>query len=188
MSELFTGLLNRFVGADHQSALQQLGQLGGSVFLALIVAAISLYAAGRAGGAIHRYFQTRGDLGLAILLGRIAYFLILFIGLLMVLRAFGVDATTLFAALGIVGLAVSLALQDVLKNVFAGIYLLVERPFLPGEIIKVRDFVGTVESIGLRTTMLRHEGELVFVPNAILFSEILINRGSPTITPTSLPE
>lgn len=177
MSELVQGVVNRLLGADHQSTLQQLGSLGGTVILALIVVLATLYLANRIRGTLSRFFRGRGDVGLAILLGRTSYFLIVFVGGLIVLRVFGLDATILFASLGVVGLAVSLALQDVLKNVFAGIYLLIERPFQPGETIKVRDFLGTVETIELRTTILRAEDSIIHVPNAILFSEILVNRG-----------
>src|SRR4029079_957634 len=80
-------------------------------------------------------------------------------------------------ALGVFGLAVSLAIQDVLKNAIAGVYLLIERPVRPGETIRVRDYVGTVVTVDLRTTTLRSEGEIVYVPNAILYAEILVNRG-----------
>jgi small-conductance mechanosensitive channel len=81
---------------------------------------------------------------------------------------------------GVLGLAASLALQDVLKNFVAGVYLLVERPFRIGESIKVKDFTGAVETIDVRTTVLRTaEGDAVMVPNAILFAEIILNRGIP---------
>jgi small-conductance mechanosensitive channel len=118
--------------------------------------------------------------------------LILLLGLLIVLPIIGLNATALFATVGVFGLAISLAVQDVLKNAVAGVYLLVERPFRPGETIKVREFIGTVETVDLRTTTLRSEGELVYIPNAILFSEILVNRGQirrvGTESPQPVPE
>jgi small conductance mechanosensitive channel len=79
-------------------------------------------------------------------------------------------------------------MQDVLKNVFAGVYLLIERPFRPGDTIKVRDFIGRVETVDLRTTTLRNDSELVYVPNAILFSEVLINRGLSRVPVDENPE
>jgi small conductance mechanosensitive channel len=178
MEQLLQGFAQRVLGGtDTSTALERLGQFIGTVLLALLAGAIVLYVATRIRQSIYRFFARRGDLGMAILLGRTTYFMILFVGLLFVLGVFGLSPTTLFAALGVVGLAVSLALQDVLKNVFAGVYLLIERPFQPGETIKVRDFVGTVETIELRTTTLRADSEIIHVPNAILFSEVLINRG-----------
>jgi small-conductance mechanosensitive channel len=186
MGDLLQGFANRVLGGTSTtSALERLGQAGGTFLLALLVAAIAFYVAARIRQSIYRFFATRGDLGMGILLGRTAYFLVLFIGLLFVLSIFGLSPATLLTTLGVVGLAVSLALQDVLKNVFAGIYLLIERPFQPGETIKVRDFVGTVETIELRTTTLSADGEIIHVPNAILFSEVLVNRGTAAKTVTS---
>ena len=180
MSDLLKGFLEALLGANDVSALQQLGKLSYRVILALIVAVATLIVAARLRDGTFGFFKgRRGDFSLAILLGRVVYFLILFVWLIVVLRVFGVDATALVATLGVVGLAISLAMQDVLKNVFAGVYLLIERPFRPGEMVKVRDFVGVVETIDLRTTTLRADGEVIYVPNAILFAEVLVNRGVP---------
>ena len=65
-----------------------------------------------------------------------------------------------FSFINIVGLAVGLAIQDILKNFFAGFYLLFERPFRVGDKITVRDHHGTVVEIGLRTTSLRTDDDL----------------------------
>ena len=103
------------------------------------------------------------------------------------LRALGVPWPTVVALAGVLGLAASLALQDVLKNFVAGVYLLVERPFRIGESIKVKEFSGSVETIDVRTTVLRTpEGDAIMVPNAILFAEIILNRGMPR--PPAPPE
>jgi hypothetical protein len=73
--------------------------------------------------------------------------------------------------------ALTLALQDVLRGFVAGVYLLLERPFAIGDRIKVRDVEGEVQAIDLRTTVLRSEGVgVVVVPNATVFGEILTNR------------
>jgi small-conductance mechanosensitive channel len=109
----------------------------------------------------------------------LAFLGVLLIGLLMALGAFGIAWTTVVALAGVFGLAASLALQDVLKNFVAGVYLLVERPFRVGEEIKVREYVGRVETIDVRTTAIRTaDGDLAMVPNAILFAEIILNRGA----------
>lgn len=178
MSALLKGFLEGVLGTEQVNALEQVGHLSSRLLFAVIVAVITLILATRAREGIQYFFkQRKGDYGLAVLLGRLAYFSILFVGVLVVLRVFGVPPTALVATFGVAGLAVSLAMQDVLKNVFAGVYLLVERPFRLGETIQVRTFTGVVETIELRTTTLRAEGELIYVPNAILFAEILINRG-----------
>jgi small-conductance mechanosensitive channel len=189
MSDVLKGFIEGLLGTSQISALEALGGVASRLLLALVIIALTFAVAARARNAIVYFFRrNKGDLGLAILLGRVAYFCVLFLGLLIILPVFGLSATALFAALGVLGLAVSLAMQDVLKNVFAGIYLLIERPFRPGDTIKVRDFVGRVETVDLRTTTLRNDGEVVYVPNAILFSEVLVNRGLSRVPVDENPE
>lgn len=113
----------------------------------------------------------------AVLMGRLASVGVMFISLLVVLRVLGANWTALLAFAGAGTVAVSLALQDVLKNFFAGIYLLFERPFRVGDAVKVKDVEGTIQGIDIRTTLVKNlRGELVLVPNATVFTEILTNR------------
>src|ERR671927_200863 len=94
-----------------------------------------------------------------------------------VLGVLGVSAAGLVTVFGAVGLAFSLAMQDILKNFFSGIYLLLERPFRVGDTIRVKDQQGVVENIGVRTTSLRTpENVYVLVPNMIVFAEVVANR------------
>jgi small conductance mechanosensitive channel len=177
MSDLLKGFLDELLGSTQVSALEGLGKLGAQLLVTILILAASFVAASWVRNLVLRLFKrNKGDLGLAILLGRFCYFAVLFIGLLLVLPIFGLNATAFVAALGVLGLAVSLAIQDVLKSVFAGVYLLIERPFRPGDTIKVRDFVGVVQTVDLRTTTLRNDGDVVYIPNAILLGEVLVNR------------
>ena len=101
-----------------------------------------------------------------------------------VLALFGVNWTALLTLLSVSTLAISLALQDVLKNFVAGVYLLLERPFVIGDRIVVKDVAGEVEGIGIRTTMLRDlNEERIVVPNATI-----LPRSSPTAPLTASPE
>lgn len=96
-----------------------------------------------------------------------------------ILGLFGANWAALLAFLSVSTIAISLSFQDVLKNFIAGIYILLERPFSIGDRVRVRDFDGLVESIDIRTTVLRNErAEHVLVPNAVMFSEILTNRST----------
>lgn len=89
------------------------------------------------------------------------------------------------AVLGAGTVAVTLALQDVLRGVVAGVYLLIERPFAIGDRIEVKGVEGSVEAIDLRTTTLRTDAAgRVFVPNATVFSEIVANRSAGTAAAT----
>lgn len=104
-----------------------------------------------------------------------------------VLALFGVNWAALFTFLSLSTLAISLALQDVLKNFVAGVYLLLERPFVIGDRIIVKDVAGEVESIGIRTTMLRDVNEeRIVVPNATIFSEIVTNRTAHHVARTTI--
>jgi small conductance mechanosensitive channel len=97
--------------------------------------------------------------------------------LLFVLGILGFNSTGLLTLAGAVGLAFSLAIQDILKNFFSGVYLLLERPFRVGDTIRVKDQQGIVENIGVRTTELRTPDNVqVLVPNAVVFAEVVTNH------------
>src|SRR5204863_8385263 len=106
------------------------------------------------------------------------------------LGTLGISPAGLLALAGAVGLAFSLATQDILKNFFSGIYLLLERPFRVGDTIRVKDQQGIVENIGVRTTMLRTpENVQVLVPNAVVFAEVVTNHTNATpIEPQPQPQ
>lgn len=96
-----------------------------------------------------------------------------------ILGLFGANWTALLAVLSVSTVAISLALQDVLKNYIAGVYILLEEPFSIGDRISIRDFEGEVDNIDIRTTVLCNDaGERVLVPNATIFSEVLTNRST----------
>ena len=92
------------------------------------------------------------------------------IGLMAVLAtldSFGLDITAIIAGLGVGGLAVALAAQKTLENVFGGVTILADQPVRPGEFCRFGDQIGTVEEIGLRSTRVRTLGRtLITVPNA----------------------
>jgi small conductance mechanosensitive channel len=162
----------------------------GNLLVALVVILVALLLARLARSAtLHALERTKADRWTAHLVGRLAFLGVLLLGLLTALGAFGIAWTTVVALAGVFGLAASLALQDVLKNFVAGIYLLVERPFRVGDQIKVKEFVGRVETIDVRTTALRTaENEVVLVPNAILFAEVILNKGVGRVEETRADE
>jgi small-conductance mechanosensitive channel len=88
---------------------------------------------------------------------------------LMILDNLGVNITTLVASLGIGGIAVALAVQNVLGDIFASLSIALDKPFVIGDFIVVGDVMGTVEYIGLKTTRLRSlSGEQIVFSNADL--------------------
>lgn len=87
--------------------------------------------------------------------------------LLATLDSFGLDITALIAGLGVGGLAVALAAQKTLENVFGGVTILADQPVRPGEFCRFGDQVGIVEEIGLRSTRVRTLARtIITVPNA----------------------
>lgn len=93
-----------------------------------------------------------------------------------VLTQFGVQTTSIIAALGGLALAVGLALQGTLSNVAAGVMILIQRPFRVGEAITAGIVTGVVRGIGLFTTeIVQHDGLYVMVPNNELWNKPIIN-------------
>jgi small-conductance mechanosensitive channel len=93
---------------------------------------------------------------------------------LLALHNAGIDITALVAGLGIGGIAVALALQNILADVFASVSIMLDRPYQVGDFIVVGDSMGTVERIGIKTTRVRSlSGEqLVFSNSELLKSRI----------------
>lgn len=95
---------------------------------------------------------------------------------LMLLANFGVDVTALVAGLGIGGVAVALAAQNILSDLFASLSIVLDKPFVVGDFITVGEFLGSVEHVGLKTTRLRSlSGEQLIFPNSDLLQSRIRN-------------
>ena len=95
---------------------------------------------------------------------------------LLALSIGGVQVGAALAAIGLVGLALAFALQNILENFFAGMLILIRKPFGRGDQIETNGFMGTVVDVDLRVTRLRvFDGELVLVPNADVFTHPIVN-------------
>ena len=107
----------------------------------------------------------------------IAEFAVYALGLLAVLQTVGISILPVLAALGVGGLAVSLALQDSLSNLFAGLQIILSRQIRPGDFIRLESGQeGYVMDISLRNTLMRQlANNIVIVPNAKLASSIVTN-------------
>ncbi len=96
--------------------------------------------------------------------------------LITVLSQFGVETTSILAALGGMALAIGLALQGTLSNVASGVMILVQKPFKVGEAINAGSITGVVQQIGLFTTELKQfDGLFVMVPNSELWNQAIVN-------------
>ncbi len=96
--------------------------------------------------------------------------------LLVTLDNFGIDVTALVTGLGIGGIAVALAVQNILGDLFASLSIMLDKPFVIGDFLIVGDFMGTVEDIGLKTTRLRSlSGEQIVMSNSDLLQSRIRN-------------
>ncbi|MBI3970367.1 MAG: mechanosensitive ion channel [Chloroflexi bacterium] len=173
MSELIERAWNAYLAGQVGELLARLGFA--------IVAALAMFVAARMalGATRQALARTRSNDNVRLLISRIIQFAFLLLAAIWILSILGIAPTAVVTVLGVAGLAVSLALQDVLRNLVAGLYILIERPFSIGEHIEFRTFSGVVESIELRTTALRTvAGQRVVIPNAMLFAETLVNRST----------
>jgi len=96
--------------------------------------------------------------------------------LLLALDNLGVDVTALVAGLGVGGIAVALAVQSILGDLFASLSIFLDKPFVIGDFVIVGDLMGTVDYIGLKTTRLRSlSGEQLVFSNSDLLSSRIRN-------------
>jgi small-conductance mechanosensitive channel len=101
--------------------------------------------------------------------------------LLLTLDNLGIQIKPLLAGLGIGGIAVALAAQNILGDLFASLSITLDRPFVLGDTLQVDDFVGTVEYIGVKSTRLRSvNGEQIIVPNSNLLTSRVRNHTRAT--------
>jgi small-conductance mechanosensitive channel len=150
--------------------------------LVLVILSVSWSLARLAGALVQRASgRVAGGLPSASLLTLLARLAVLGLGLLIVLGTLGVSITPLLTAVGVGGLAVGLALQDTLTNLFAGIHLLTSRQVRPGDYVEISTGEqGYVEDVTWRYTTVRQlSNNLTIVPNAKLASTVLTNYYLP---------
>jgi small-conductance mechanosensitive channel len=125
--------------------------------------------------------ESRIDINLRTLIGRIFYFVTLVFALFWILSIWQIPLTAPVTAISVLTVAVTVAIQDILKDLVAGFYILIERPFYIGDQISVTSnaitYTGKVEDVQLRAAKLRLlSGEEVTIPNALVFGSAVINN------------
>lgn len=148
------------------------------IILGILVVGVFVIIARIVKRVIHAAGQnTRLDVTLADLLGRLASLLIIILGVfvaaVVVFPAF--KPGDLVAGLGITSVAVGFAFKDVLQNFFAGILILWRRPFVVGDQLKFREFEGTIEEINVRSTRIKtFDGERAVIPNGDIYTNAVL--------------
>ncbi|HEY9169706.1 MAG TPA: mechanosensitive ion channel family protein [Lutibacter sp.] len=142
------------------------------VFMKLVLVIMSIYA---------KYAEStvsKLDDQLVPVLRNFLMGLVIFLGILKLLTLFGVDPVTVIAGASIGGIAVALASQDTVKNFIGTIMIFVDKPFHIGDWIEAGVVIGTVETVGFRSTTVRAADTTIFqIPNSQLAEMVVNNKG-----------
>jgi small-conductance mechanosensitive channel len=156
--------------------------IGSNAVMILILIQVGLWA----GRAVRFYLEMKeqergadrvfaGSLDIISFVARILIWALL---ILVALDNLGVNITALLAGLGVGGVAVALALQNVLGDLFASLSIALDKPFVIGDNLTIDTFIGKVEHIGIKTTRLRSEGgEQIILSNADILKSRVRNFG-----------
>ncbi len=150
-----------------------------SIGFAAIVFVLSLFAAIMAARGTRRALHERVPAKLLrTVAARATGALVLFVGVYVILRVMGLTqlALTIVGGTGLIGLAVGIAFRDITENFLASIFLSIQRPFEPADLIEVAGVTGYVQQLTMRTTVLMNlDGNLVQIPNAAVYKSNLRN-------------
>jgi small-conductance mechanosensitive channel len=155
----------------------------GKILVVAIIASLTLVAMRWASGIVSRYTSSGGArLTSTSLVNNLAKLLIFILGLFLILQNLNIEITPLITAMGIGGLAVALALQDTLANLFAGISIILGRQVRPNDYLVLSGGEeGFVTDVRARHTTIRTfpARNLVVIPNSVLASTIITNYSLP---------
>ena len=144
--------VDAMLGAIELSARAE--RIGHNLVVSFLILSLTMVVASVLTRSMHRYGEQHSlPFAVAGLSRTLTNGVVFAIGLLILLGFLGISITPVLTALGVGGLAVALALQDTLANLFAGVHILVERPIAVGDFIRLSaEEEGTVSDIGWRTT------------------------------------
>ncbi len=93
-------------------------------------------------------------------------YLLILVSILMILEVYGISTSGILTSLGVAGVVGGLALQDTLKDILSGMYIILENQYAVGDVVSIGDFKGEVLSLGLRTTRIKsYTGEIKIIAN-----------------------
>ena len=170
-----------FLGARALTLPRDLGRLVRIVAAIALITQTALWIAGLIDWWLRRYRRTRLESDPASVMTvnvfRVAAVAAVWIvASLVAIEYLGFNVTTLIAGLGIGGIAVALAMQNILGDLFASLSIVIDKPFVLGDTIRVDEYTGTVEQIGLKTTRLRSvTGEEIIFSNGDLLKSRIRN-------------
>lgn len=159
--------------------LQDLVKLLPNIALAAVILVVGIFLARQIARLIRKTLgRFNNNKTLDTLVGSIIYSFLIGIVVFTSLSVLQLDkaVTSILAGAGIVGLALAFAFQDIASNFMSGIFLFVRQPLHVGDIVKIKDYMGRVEEINLRDTVLRtFQGQMVIMPNKDVFQNPIEN-------------
>jgi small-conductance mechanosensitive channel len=175
-------ILAAHLGLQASDLPERFTRLGANALLVLWILSLTVMCARFAGNFVRFYGdEIPGATPVTTLTQNLAQIAVVILGALVLLNHFDVSITPMLTALGVGGLAVALALQDTLSNLFGGFYVAVARQVKIGDYIKLNTGEeGYVTDIGWRSTTMRAQANyLIIVPNAKLAQAIVSNYSLP---------
>lgn len=111
------------------------------------------------------------DTHITTLFARTSSITLIVFGFITALGTLGIDVSALVAGLGLTGFALGFAFKDTISNLLSGILILLYKPFMIGDHIKISGYEGVVVTIDLRYTELGNQGSRILIPNSKLFTD-----------------
>ncbi|MFT7625184.1 MAG: small-conductance mechanosensitive channel [Myxococcota bacterium] len=144
--------------------------------MAMLIAILGLWAAGRLSRAIERVLSSRVGPQSVMLASRLTRWVLSGLVLVAALHQLGFDMTVLLGAAGVLTVALGFASQTSASNLISGLFLMAERPFVPGDAIRVGTTVGVVQAVDLMSVKLRtYDNLFVRIPNENLLKSEIAN-------------
>lgn len=177
---LWCGTLGLYLATELSGLPPAAARVAPKLLLVMLVGSIT-WTIARAAADLVSAYAASGALPSATLVGNTVRLAVLGLGLLVLLQTLGLSITPIITALGIGGLAVALALQDTLSNLFAGLHILLSRQIRTGDFVRLEaGQEGHVKDVTFRYTSIRLlSGSLLVVPNAKLASSVTTNFNRP---------
>lgn len=175
MAGIYFATLNTNIGDSYKTIIIR-------TLIVVLIATVSIVISGIVVDFIKiQGIKTEGGLPATSIFTWLTKIIIFILAALIVLQTFGISITPLLTALGVGGLAVALALQDTLSNLFAGIYMIASKKFSPGDYVELESGdSGYIEDITWRNTTIRMlSNNLVILPNSKIANSKLINYSKP---------
>src|SRR5919198_878824 len=179
---VWTTITALYVAAEVAALPPGVGRVVRQTLLVLVILSVTWALAGVAGALVARAAaRARGALPSSSLITNLARITVLAVGILIALQALNISITPLITALGVGGLAVGLALQETLANLFAGIHIVTSRQIRPGDFVRLSSGEeGYVQDVTWRYTTIRQlPNNVTIVPNAKLASAVTTNYYLP---------